>query len=59
MLAYTFAGFPDHLGVLRHVPGNALLTRAFIGVDRALCATPGLSILRFHVVVVARPRAGA
>ena len=31
ILAYVFAGFPDHLGVLRHVPGNAWLTRAFIG----------------------------
>jgi SAM-dependent methyltransferase len=56
VLAYVFAGFPDHLGVLRYVPGNALLTRAFIRMDRALCAVPGLSILGFHIVVVARPR---
>lgn len=56
ILAYVFAGFPDHLGVLRHVPGNALLTRLFIRLDRALCALPGLSILGFHVVIVARPR---
>jgi ubiquinone/menaquinone biosynthesis C-methylase UbiE len=56
VLAYVFAGFPDHLGVLRLVPGNALITRAFLGIDRALCATPGLSLLGFHVLVVARPR---
>jgi SAM-dependent methyltransferase len=56
VLAYVFAGFPDHLGVLRFVPGAALLTRAFIHVDRALCAIPGLSLLGFHVLVVARPR---
>ena len=55
VLAYTFAGFPDHLGVLRYVPGNALLTRAFIGLDRVICAIPGLSLLGFHVVVVAEP----
>lgn len=55
VLAYTFAGFPDHLGILRYVPGNALLTRAFIGLDRLICATPGLSLLGFHVVVVAEP----
>jgi SAM-dependent methyltransferase len=59
VLAYTFAGFPDHLGVLRHVPGNALLTRAFIALDRVICAIPGLSLLGFHVVVVAEPRDGA
>lgn len=57
VLAYTFAGFPDHLGVLRFVPGNALLTRAFIALDRLICAIPGLSLLGFHVVVVAEPAA--
>ncbi|MCZ6599054.1 MAG: lysylphosphatidylglycerol synthase domain-containing protein [Planctomycetota bacterium] len=56
VLAYVFAGFPDHLGVLRYVPGNALLTRFFIHLDRLLCAIPGLSILGFHIVVVGRPR---
>ncbi len=57
VLAYVFAGFPDHLGVLRHVPGNAWLTRLFIALDRFVCSVPGLSILGFHVVVVGRPRA--
>ena len=56
VLAYVFAGFPDHLGALRFVPGSALLTRLFIGLDRVLCALPGLSLLGFHVLVVARPR---
>ncbi|QDV09761.1 putative methyltransferase YcgJ [Planctomycetes bacterium Poly30] len=56
VLAYVFAGFPDHLGVLRFVPGSALITKAFIGIDRMLCAIPGLSLLGFHVLVVARPR---
>ena len=56
VLAYVFAGFPDHLGVLRFLPGSALLTRLFIGLDRVLCALPGLSLLGFHVLVVARPR---
>lgn len=57
ILAYVFAGFPDHLGFLRFVPGNALLTRLFLAVDRVLCALPITSLLGFHVVVVARPRA--
>ena len=56
VFAYVFAGFPDHPGVLRFVPGNALLTRFFIGLDRLICKVPGLAMLGFHVVVVARPR---
>lgn len=56
ILAYTFAGFPDHLGILRFIPGNALLTKLFIGLDRVICATPGLSIFGFHIVTVAKPR---
>lgn len=58
VLAYTFAGFPDHLGVLRFIPGADLLTRAFIRIDRMLCAIPGLSLLGFHILVVARPKRG-
>jgi SAM-dependent methyltransferase len=53
-LAYVFAGFPDHLGLLKHVPGNAWITRALIRLDRLVCALPLLSLLGFHVVVVAR-----
>lgn len=57
-LAYTFAGFPDHLGILRYIPGNAWITRAMIGIDRVVCAIPGLSLLGFHIVTVGRPRRG-
>ncbi|MCP3918068.1 MAG: methyltransferase domain-containing protein [bacterium] len=57
VLAYTFAGFPDHLGILRFVPGNAWITRLFIRLDRLICAIPGLSLLGFHIVVVGKPRA--
>lgn len=56
VFAYVFAGFPDHLGVLRYIPGNALITRGFIQLDRLLCAVPGLSLLGFHVVVVGKPK---
>ena len=55
ILAYTFAGFPDHLGFLRFIPGNALITKFFIGLDRVVCATPGLSIFGFHIVIVGQP----
>lgn len=56
VFAYVFAGFPDHLGVLKYIPGNVWITRFFLGLDRMLCAIPGLSLLGFHVLVVARPR---
>ena len=58
VFAYVFAGFPDHLGLLKYIPGNAWITRAFLRIDRVLCAIPGLSLLGFHVIVVARPRVG-
>ncbi len=56
ILAYTFAGFPDHLGFLRFVPGNVWITRAFIAIDRVLCALPLFSLFGFHIVIVARPK---
>ncbi len=56
VFAYVFAGFPDHVGILRHIPGNAALTRLFIGLDRLICKIPGLSLMGFHIVIVARPR---
>ncbi len=56
VLAYVFAGFPDHLGVLRFIPGNALITKMFIWIDRVICALPVLSLVGFHVVIVGRPR---
>jgi SAM-dependent methyltransferase len=59
VFAYVFAGFPDHLGVLKHIPGNAWITRALIRIDRVLCAIPGLSLLGFHIVIVGKPRVTA
>lgn len=56
VFAYVFAGFPDHLGILRYIPGNAWITKLFIGLDRILCAIPGLSLLGFHIVVVGKPK---
>lgn len=56
-LAYALCGFPDHLGVLKYVPGSVWLSRLFIRLDRLVCAIPGLRILAFQVVVAGRPRA--
>jgi SAM-dependent methyltransferase len=59
VFAYVLAGFPDHFGLLRWIPGNAAITRFMIRFDRVLCSAPVLSLLAFHVIVVARPRQGA
>lgn len=56
VLAYALCGFPDHLGVLKYVPGSTLLAHLFIRLDRVLCALPLASLLAFQLVVVGRPR---
>ncbi len=58
IFAYVFAGFPDHLGILRFVPGNAWIVRRMIGLDRILRSIPLLKMFAFHLVVAARPRDG-
>lgn len=55
VFAYVFAGFPDHLGILKYIPGNYWITKAFLGIDRVLCALPLFSLLGFHIVTVSRP----
>jgi len=55
-LAYIFAGFPDHIGILRVVPCNAWIVRRMLALDRWICSTRALRILSFQVVVSGRPR---
>ena len=57
VFAYALAGFPDHLGLLKHVPGNAGLVRRMIRLDRWICSTRILRLMAFQVTVSARPRA--
>jgi SAM-dependent methyltransferase len=59
VFAYLFAGFPDHLGILRFVPGNAAITRLFLKLDRWICSMRFLRILSFQVVVSGRPARAA
>ena len=53
-LAYTFAGFPDKIGLLGYLPGNRLLTRLLIAIDRFLEGLPGIRSLALHWQVRAR-----
>lgn len=55
VLAYLFAGFPDHFGLLKWIPGNAWIVRRMIALDRWICARRFLRILSFQVVVAGKP----
>ncbi|MBI3817990.1 MAG: class I SAM-dependent methyltransferase [Planctomycetes bacterium] len=59
VLAYTFAGFPDHLGILKYIPGNVFITKGMIKFDRMLCAIPVLRAFGFHVICTARRPRGS
>ncbi len=56
-LGYVFGGFPDHLGVLKYVPGNLAIMRAMIRFDRWMVRMPLLRLLAFQVSISCRPRA--
>lgn len=58
VFAYVLAGFPDHLGLLRYVPGNAAIVRKLLAIDRWICSTRFLRILSFQVVLAGRPARG-
>jgi ubiquinone/menaquinone biosynthesis C-methylase UbiE len=53
-LAYALAGFPDHVPLMRFVPGSLALTRALIAADRGIVSTPVLRSFGFHVICSAR-----
>ena len=53
-LAYTLAGFPDVLPVLKGMPFAAPLTRVLIWVDRILARIPYLCVLGLHFVIKAQ-----
>jgi len=55
VLAYLFAGFPDHFGLLEWIPGSATLVRKMIVLDRWICSRRFLRILSFQVVVAGKP----
>jgi len=58
VFAYAFGGFPDHLGVLKYVPGNVRVLRAMLCLDRVLCRLPLLRLLAFQLTIACRPREG-
>jgi ubiquinone/menaquinone biosynthesis C-methylase UbiE len=52
--AYVLAGFPDHLSVLRYVPGSVRLTKLMIGLDRVWAKVPGLRNMSLQLVFSAK-----
>lgn len=56
IFAYAAAGFPDHLPVLRWLPGAGIASRCLVTLDRALLSFPPFSCLAFQRILVARKR---
>lgn len=52
-LAYTLAGFPDHLGVLRFLPGNVWITHILIYLDRMMSHIPIWRSMSLHIMITA------
>ena len=55
--AYVLAGFPDHLPILRYVPGNVWWTRLMVRLDRLWARVPGLRNMSLQLLFSAK-RAG-
>ncbi|MDE3241328.1 MAG: methyltransferase domain-containing protein [Nitrospirota bacterium] len=55
--AYVLAGFPDHLPILRYVPGNVCLTKMLVRLDRLWARVPGLRGMSLQLLFSAK-RAG-
>jgi ubiquinone/menaquinone biosynthesis C-methylase UbiE len=49
-LGYVFSGFPDRLGILKHVPGSLSITKVFIWIDQIVEKTPVLKHLCFQIM---------
>jgi len=52
-LSYVFAGFPDHFSLLAKIPGNVILTKIFIAIDKILSRTPLLNRQSLHIIILA------
>jgi SAM-dependent methyltransferase len=55
--AYTLAGFPDKLSILKKIPGNIFITRLLILLDRFLESLPLVNRLALHWQVCAKKSA--
>lgn len=56
VFGYALSGFPDHVRWMKYVPGNLLLTKLMVRMDRVICAIPGLRAFAFQIIVVGRKR---
>ena len=52
VIGYTLSAFPDLVPSMKYVPGNLLLTKLFVRIDRLICRLPLLRRLAFQVIVV-------
>jgi ubiquinone/menaquinone biosynthesis C-methylase UbiE len=52
--AYLVCGFPDVLPLILHLPSPVAITRALVRLDRVLARVPGVRVMAFHVMLLAR-----
>lgn len=52
-LSYVFAGFPDHFSLLAKIPGNVVITKIFIAMDKILSRIPLLNRQSLHIIFLA------
>lgn len=50
-LAYVFLGFPDHLNVMKFLPGNKVIAKGLVAIDRLLSRIPVVKDASLHVLV--------
>ncbi len=55
-MAYTFAGFPDKLPLLKYVPGNCTITRWLMKLDAVLEHSPLVADMALHWQLRGRKR---
>lgn len=53
-IAYTLAGFPDHISILKFIPFNKTLTMFLVACDRMLAKTPFVKRQSLHIIMKLR-----
>ncbi len=52
--SYVFAGFPDHFALLSKIPGNVIIVKILILIDKILSILPILNHQSLHIIIYAK-----
>lgn len=53
-VAYSLAGFPDHISILKNFPFNQIITKILIVIDRMLVSIPFIKTQSLHIIMKLR-----